>query len=216
MIIRFIDKMEKPDIESSFNDIEELEDDSRINECDIINRIQTEKLLNIETNRKTSIQSILEKYLPITRKSFIKKKIEEMIKEDSTHVHLLSDEIYDKEEDKNLYHKDRLIEEKLSNLPLDSINRKKFPYIKEDDWNKSLCELIKRYIPESYRLYYHYRYYTKEVEYIDKHHRHYKKNCVYEIVLYRGNPFINDPWCFSICSYIIDNLLSSSSSSSSY
>lgn len=144
-----------------------------------INKIQLDDLNDAvkfhseKLNNESHSDKVLEKYLKIIDTNFLKKRISLMIDKNYTHITLICDVITDA---------DRSIDrEQLITIPLHNLKCDLYE-------NQSILSILLQKIPDDYRLYYHYNKLESS-----------SYNINYEITIYRGNMFMNDPWCWVIC-----------------
>lgn len=151
-------------------------------------RIQPELLVNkiceenakVQRNHNAHIDARLEmlkKYIKITEREFLEKRIAKMIAKDRTNIALICDDtLY------LSYDRDDMVTTPLCELH-DSYTE-----------TRSIIGIIKDTIPKDYRVYYHYNY-------ADSNHGNGGMETSienYEISIYRDS-IIWDPWCNALC-----------------
>jgi hypothetical protein len=134
----------------------------------------------IQHNNKTHTnarKSLVDKYMKITEREFLEKRIAKMIAKDKTNITLICDD--------TLYLK--LDRDVLVTTPLCELDSS---YTE----TRSIIKIIRDTIPKDYRIYYHYNY-------ADGNHGNGGMETSienYEISIYRDS-VIWDPWCNALC-----------------
>lgn len=124
---------------------------------------------------------VVKKYLKIIHSDYIKNRIDLMKTNNKTNIPLICDVLSNRS-----INRDWLIKQPLCDLYCyDLIDKDQYPDI---NWHKSILSILRSIIPKKYRLYYHYNHLESSS---------YKIN--YEVTIYRGNAFLNDPWGKVLC-----------------
>ena len=161
----------------------------KINVDDLVSSIESQrrllatKLAEENSNDNKILLSIVNKYLKIIQTDFLTERIALMIAKNQSNVTLICDLLTP---DERFFDREKIITNPLSNLKCYTlIDKNKYLDV---DWDRSILSILLDKLPVDYRLYYHYNYLESSS---------YKIN--YEITIYRGNMFLNDPWVRALC-----------------